>query len=157
MSYNKMSSYRLLDAIRVDPVAANRMKGILSADQLRHLRATPGSFYIVNTAPSYRAGVHWVCFHIPVDRREPVEFWDSLGQTPEHYTPDFVSFLRRLGRPYLYYNERLQEKGSTLCGAYCLYYIVNRCRDQSLVSIATGIRGDAGVLSFVTNYFGSSV
>lgn len=147
------STQELWDALRVDPVASHRMGGILASDQLRHIRGTPGSFYIVNTQPSTERGLHWVCFHLPVDRREATEFWDSLGEPPERYTPEFVSFLRRQGRPYSYYTKRLQDKRSSLCGAYCLYYIVNRCRGQSMASIASGIRGDAGVLGFATNYF----
>lgn len=74
--------------------------------------------YIVNTAPSYTRGEHWICMYFPVN--DFPEFFDSYAFSPH---PEFVAFM---GGHYRKSNTWLQGFLSTVCGQYCIFYIYMR-------------------------------
>ena len=96
---------------------------ITSADRLPANLKKPAGL-IVNTDPAERPGTHWVCFYFPA--RGPVEFFDSLGHSPEYYRKDFKNFLIAHGPDYLHNMGRIQDYDSPYCGEYCLYFLARR-------------------------------
>lgn len=101
---------------------------VLSADEIPYKIHKPSAF-IVNVDVSTKPGSHWVAFYFPKDNYP--EFFDSLGQKPEHYNIQFQNFLIYNGTKYIHNLNRIQEYGTNTCGLYCVYYIVRRTLGRS--------------------------
>ena len=100
--------------------------GVYASDRMpNYIR--PSTAIIVNTDPHTRSGTHWVAFYL--DRNaEHVEYFDSFGSPP--HLPDFQRFLKRIGRRYIYNRNRLQGFNSSVCGYYCLLYLL--CKSHGM-------------------------
>ena len=96
---------------------------------LRARRKRPCA-YVCNTAKANHPGEHWVCFYFDRGGALP-EFMDTYGRTP--LTASFKRFLGKKG--FKRNGCALQNLMSTVCGQYCLYYILMRCRGHSMKSI----------------------
>jgi hypothetical protein len=91
-------------------------------------------FWVVNTDKCGERGLHWVVFHFP--SRGPLEFFDSLGNPPEYYHRRFQNILMVNGAKYGYFDSRIQSETSSLCGQYCIYFVLQRMKGRSMNSIA---------------------
>ena len=96
--------------------------GVFPADKLFMIRRnTPRPFaVVVNTDPSDMPGTHWVAIYI---RQYGVEYFDSLGRPPNNH---FRSFLQRFSRHCAWNEHQYQSIVSSLCGAYCILFIITR-------------------------------
>lgn len=72
-------------------------------------------------------------FHFP--SKGSMEFFDSLGNPPEHYHRRFQSILIFNGPRYKYIDSRIQSVTSSLCGHYCIYFILQRIKGRSMNNI----------------------
>ena len=90
-------------------------------------------FVILNTDESDGRGLHWVAVYIPYSG--PLEFFDSLGKSPEWYHDYFRDWLVSSGRGYLRNEHRYQDYGTSTCGQFCLYYGIKRLRGESMREI----------------------
>ena len=109
--------------LKRDPVTRKCFKGVLAADQLP--RKLLAGLYVVNTDPIAKPGEHWVVFY-----RSPggsVEFFDSYGHEP--------TYFHRNWRGKKYNRKRLQASRSSMCGLYCIYYSIHRCRGISMTKM----------------------
>jgi len=108
--------------LKRDVVTRRWYRGIFAADQLPiHLK--PG-LYVVNTDPMSMPGQHWVVFY---KTRNHLEFFDSLGRKPSHYQPDWPEVT-------IYNHKRIQGQ-APVCGLYCIYYAILRCRRKTMSEI----------------------
>ncbi len=157
-----LSTSQLWAAVESDAAASKQFAGVLAADELLHARVhqrpeNRPRLYIANTDPSWLGGSHWIAVYIPRDPNAPVEFFDSLGNRPEHYSTMLTQFLQRhtpaSTNGYIYCTRRLQNKRSAMCGMYCLYFAANRCRGVPLSTIVDSVHGDQAVCLFVNNFF----
>lgn len=98
---------------------------VCSVDQVRIKK---GQFVISNTDTSDGPGEHWVTLYFPTSG--PYEFFDSLGNTPEHY-----GFEKFFTNSYWTNCDRLQDYGSDACGHYCAYYTMTRCTGRTFNDI----------------------
>ena len=103
--------------------------GCYSDDEISKLILKPPCFIIVNLDDSSRPGSHWVALGI-FDNF--IEVFDSLGfdllswPTVPH---GLLSFLHRVSfRKRIKVIPRIQSKRSTLCGIFCVFYIILRSR-----------------------------
>ena len=72
---------------------------------------------VINTQPSNMPGEHWVCLWF--NSGKSVDFFDSFGQTPEKYK----IIIKNVSN----YNYKiLQSNDTTVCGHYCIWYILLR-------------------------------
>jgi hypothetical protein len=94
---------------------------VICADELPAFMKRRSQFYVVNTDPCGRRGKHWVAFYFS---ENICEFYDSLGQTPQHYHPRFEKVLLANGPRYGYIRDRIQALDSDVCGQYCIYFAV---------------------------------
>lgn len=94
-------------------------------------------------------------FYIPENMAEPLEFFDSLGKKPEHYSNIFTNFLTTFGKNYKYSSHRLQEQQSFgPCGEYVLYFIAHRTRGLSFEDVVNIVhKNDRVVRNFVKNHY----
>jgi hypothetical protein len=144
-----MNTGQLLCAINSDNILRQKVMGVFSCDTLPKYGAT----FIANTDPSTRPGTHWIaCF---VDERGRGEYFDSFGRKPDG---PFASWLNKNTTGYIFNTEVLQSYTSAVCGFYCLYYLILRCRGMSLNNIVNQFTrnkysNDLYVHSTINDYF----
>ena len=88
---------------------------------------------ILNTDESDGRGLHWVALYVPYSG--PLEFFDSLGESPESYHDYFRDWLVASGRSYMRNEYRYQDYGTDTCGEFCVYYGVKRLRGEPMPEI----------------------
>ena len=113
------------------------------------------SAFIANVDPSSKPGSHWVAFYFTKDQKG--EFFDSYGQAPGGYSGNFNTFLELNSKEWSSNQKQLQGLNSSVCGQYCIYYVVKRRRGNNLNSIVQPFVknkqiNDAFVDEFVTKY-----
>lgn len=101
-------------------------RGVFPRDKLPKRIKRP-ALVIANTDASTDPGQHWVAFYIP--DQGPCEYFDSIGEKPEK--EDFLKFLKRCGKSYLFNSKRIQGTFSTTCGNYCALYLLYRSKKIS--------------------------
>lgn len=106
---------------------------VCSANELVNCNVNKPSMFVVNTDQSNQPGSHWICFYFP--ETGSAEFFDSLGKPPEHYHKYFKSFLITYGSSYVHNLQRIQDYNSSLCGEYCIYFLVHRHEHVSYENI----------------------
>jgi len=83
--------------------------------------------FIANTDISKSRGKHWVVFYFESENH--VEFFDSLGNHPSFYKFN-------LGDNFcIDYNFHIQSSHSSVCGYYCVYYLLKKSQGKSFSSI----------------------
>ena len=128
--------------------------GVRPSDKLK--TCEPNKFYILNTDPSTKPGHHWVAVYL---KPGLCEFFDSLGEAPSKYNQDFDKLMLLNGPKYMYNTHRIQNYSSQVCGHYCIFYIIMRCKGYSLLDIVQFFSknrlqfNDAVVANFHRNYW----
>ena len=102
--------------------------GTFAQNELQNIRHIhiPASL-IVNIDYSDQPGSHWLAVHVS---NEGVEIFDSLGFDSRFYTNStniIVQFIDKYSfNRHLATSPVLQPSSSTLCGLYCIYFILMR-------------------------------
>lgn len=103
---NKKSRHVFIDCVGADELP--------SSDQFPYAIA-------VNTDNSLEPGEHWTAIYVPSP--SVVEYFDSFGLPPNE---NINSYLERFEIKQLSHTK-FQSYRSTVCGAYCAYFILQRC------------------------------
>ena len=147
-----MNSTEIEQALRSERLCRDEFVGVFSADNIPS-KEYPGA-YIVNTDPSGQPGQHWVAFYCT----EPgqLEAFDSFGQNPGDYSPTIKDWMS--DDFIIVSSSILQSDDSTLCGNYCLYFILLRCHGFSYEDILSIFCSDSKlndlyVCKFINKYF----
>lgn len=122
-----MNTEQLKCAIRCDDEMMHKIIGVYAADEIpRTLHTLPYGF-IVNTDPHNLPGKHWIaCF---INENNILEVFDSFGCLPKKLSPHIEKYVHSFQR-YWVNNKRLQSSDTRVCGEYCLFYLMCRCRKQ---------------------------
>ena len=113
---------------------ATRDIKVISSDRLPSLRmSTYPKGFIVNNQSSYQKGQHWVA--IWLENPSQGEFFDSFGETPLYYGKQFQNFMKCHVTRYIHNTVQLQNKDSSTCGLYVLFYLVLKTYGYSLKRI----------------------
>lgn len=114
---------------------------------------------IVNTEPNpNKEGEHWVSIYS--DAHSPdglMDYFDPLGLPPRRQ--NFYHFFNRQERAWQYNKHCLQFPLSSVCGYYCLYFLLQRCRgtDMNTIGLQFGgssrIENDAKVQNFIHKHY----
>jgi len=101
-----------------------RFLGVFARDKIADLRVPSRRpvGLIVNTDPSWKSGTHWVCMYLDGENRGT--YFDSYGRLPPH--DDFYSFMTNNGEHWTINNQTLQQRNSSSCGRYCIFYLKHR-------------------------------
>lgn len=152
-----MKASDLACAIQSDSILKYHVLGVFAKDTLPVLTRdmlARGVGLIVNTEPSGRLGRHWVAMYF---KGNTGELFDSLG---EPVNSVFDLYLKTYVNQYQHNRRQLQSSSSSLCGHYCLYYLLYKCKTeltlQTLVQIFDGqvrFNNDEHVSKFICNYF----
>ena len=76
----------------------------------------------MNTDPASKPGSHWVAVYIDSNKRG--EYFDSYGRRPG--IPALVQLLNKNCRSWEYNQQPVQGLFSSVCGHYCVYFLLQR-------------------------------
>lgn len=128
-----MDTIQLTLILRKDKFTRGEFQGVYPSDKLPTRVSTYPALYIANVDKSGEPGSHWVAFYFTRDREG--EFFDSYGQPPSTYSRPFASFLKNNSSSWTFNSVTLQSVNSKVCGHYCVYFALFRCRRVSMNTI----------------------
>ena len=136
-----MDSRQLLTVLKADCETKRYLGGVYPADRLPAEVRHP-SVFIVNTDESNRPGTHWIAIYINTENGLG-EFFYSYGQHPEFYGAYFKQFLDTHCVRFIHNYKSLQSLNTTVCGQYCLFFCLHRCRNIPLSKILSVFTDDS--------------
>ena len=151
-----MDVQRIEAVVKTDVITSRKFCGVFAEDTLpRKIHSYPCG-YIVNTDPISKPGKHWVAFYFQSSHEG--EFFDSYGRAPVNYSRQFVNFLNRNSSAWNSNHKELQSLFSTVCGEYCIFYLMHRSRGVSMNTIVNLFSSDKHlndekVYGFIAKYF----
>jgi hypothetical protein len=119
-----MKTSHIYNLVKRDVILRNKFIGVFSADTYVYINE---GFYIVNTDASDLEGSHWVVYYV---EKGITEFFDSCGRNGDYYGME---------KGVLFNNAVLQGI-LPVCGYYCLYFCLLRCRGVSMHSIVNNLK-----------------
>lgn len=125
-----MNTYDIINRLR----DVKGFIGVFAADRLPSIKERP-AYFVFNTDTSDKPGQHWIAVIVHEDK---VEYFDATGRQPV-----IREYLRKLGRPVLYNNQRIQSPLSIACGAFCVQFILRRSRGESFCEILSSFSKNA--------------
>lgn len=126
-----MNTAQIRQILREDPRAKDVFVGVYPRDHLPGIVQKYPSAYVCNTDPHTEDGEHWVAIY--VDDCGRGEFFDSYGLPPLYKR--FRDFLDTQCTSWTFNEQQLQQLTSHVCGHYCVFYLLHRCRDISMNTI----------------------
>lgn len=123
-----MNGFELESVMRGDPHTSPIFEGVFAADTLPRYLSQKPALLVINVDRITQKGSHWQAAHI--DENGKGEFFDSYGMAP--YVPRHKRFMDRVCKTWTYNNTRLQALDSSVCGHYCLLYLIHKAHGYSL-------------------------
>ena len=151
-----MDTIQLTLVLRKDRYTRSAFQGVYPSDKLPASVSSYPALFIGNVDTSEKPGSHWVAFYFTKEREG--EFFDSYGLPPSSYTGTFTCFLNDNSSSWKFNSMTLQSITSKVCGHYCLYFALFRCRNISMNSIVYRFsknksRNDFLVKQFIERHF----
>ena len=146
-----MDGSQLQTCLKSDRYTAPIFKGVFPSNMLpkQKISRLPCGI-IANTDPADKPGEHWVAFYIDINGK--AEYFDSYGQRPTlSYFKDFLK-LNSKGN-YIRNTMPLQGSFSSVCGQYCLFYLLHRSRNWTMGEITGFFTRDKNSNDFFVNEF----
>lgn len=131
-----MDNVQIERALRSDPLINETFVGVFAADKLPQHKEFPGG-YIANTEVSTNSGQHWVSFYYTGNT---LECFDSFGTNPANYSHHLNSWIN--GDFQVIQSEVLQSNDSTVCGQYCMFFILLKSYNYSYEDFLSVFRKD---------------
>ena len=119
----------IADILKSLPNTKRVFKGIKTRDIPTPKYVSGQSGYVLNNGYSY-AGEHWVAV---IFTAKKVLFFDSYGRAPSDLL--LSSQVKRGHLPIEYNPWPLQDKHSSCCGFWCIYYFYFLCRGHEFKAI----------------------
>ena len=124
-----MNTQQIESLLKRDPQSKKIFKKVCAFDQVE--QPTFPSAYVVNSDPSNKPGEHWVAIYF--DKKGRGEYFDSYGLPPSFL--NLEEYMNRYSRDWIWNKKTLQALFSTVCGHYCVYFVLFRCRGKTLFDI----------------------
>lgn len=132
---HKMDTAQIYECLKY--VAGDTFVGVYPSDMLPTISEYPAAL-VCNTDPHNKPGQHWIAMYIDVDGYG--EYFDSYGMPP--LVPAFGTFLTHTTSTWIYNSRRLQSNYSTVCGQYCIYYLVYRTKGIPMNTLIRNFTND---------------
>ena len=126
-----MDTTQIEQLLRADPYTRDVFAGVYPRDRLPRVVKNYPSAYICNSQPHGHVGEHWLLIY--VDKHGRGEYFDSYGFPP--FYQKFVNFLNTQCTMWKFNEKQLQGLTSQVCGHYCIFYLLHRCRGLSMDTI----------------------
>lgn len=101
--------------------------GVYPSDQLPRTVQYPAAL-VVNTDPHTKPGSHWTAIFINENRE--LNYFDSYGRPPKSL--HMTRFIQRNSRKAKFSKTVLQDVKSTVCGQYCIVFLLFLSRGISM-------------------------
>jgi len=150
-----MNTEQIRNVIQRDTLTLKKFGGVFAENNLpKRINVYPYGL-IVNSDPDTKPGRHWLAMYFPSQDRG--EFFDSFGRRPDFYSKTFVTFLNGHCKNWVCNEKTLQSVNTTVCGEYCIFYLMHRSRGISMsktINFFTSdkLKNDVLVYEFVMNY-----
>ena len=142
-----MNSQQLSSILQQDQYVGPIFCGVYP---INHLPPIRDGAYVINTAPHDHPGLHWVAVMV---NGKSAEYFDSYGGEP-------IDVLRQWGKRKRWSNNPipLQSPLTSVCGQYCIYYLLHRARGIDLNTLLMDFevdvdKNDKLVYDFVEDNF----
>ena len=100
--------------------------GVFSMDVLPRQVSHYPTCMVINTHSHNLPGEHWISVFITDNKRG--EVFDSLALPLSNY---LIRWLNQFTKSWQYNRKRYQPLGSDKCGAFTIYYILNRLQGKT--------------------------
>ena len=134
----------------VKKLGIERLRGIYSRDQLpKKIRKECG---IINLDDIQGPGTHWVCYRNldSVLGKPVVEYFDPFGLIMPN---EALKYFNTSGKRIVYSIDEIQNRNTVLCGYWCLYYLLERQRGNSILDVIHNPHFDDDNSDFIKAYF----
>ena len=139
-----LSNFDLMDWVK--KLGIKHFRGIYSRDGLpKKIRKECG---IINLDDMTGPGTHWVCYR-NIDN--VVEYFDPFGLIMPN---EALEYFHTSGKRIVYSMDEIQNRNTVLCGYWCLYYLFERQRGNSILNVIHNPHFDDDNSDFIQEYFG---
>ena len=136
----------------VKKLKIKHFRGVYSRDGLpRKIKKECG---IINLDDIQGDGTHWVCYRnldSMVGSLPVVEYFDSFGLIMPN---EALEYFRTARKQIVYSIDEIQNRSTVLCGYWCLYYLYERQRGNSILDVIHNPHFDSDNSDFIKAYFG---
>lgn len=139
-----MNTREINRILRQHPVTKNIFKGVFPCDSIPN-QINPPFALVCNTDPSTKPGEHWVAMFVTSSGQG--EYFDSYGISPLRV--EFKTFLQKKCTRFRWNKIRFQSDSTSVCGQYCIFYLLLRSGGLSIEEIAAKLPKD----EFVSDCF----
>jgi len=94
-------------------------------------KAKRRGWMVINIDPSHKKGSHWVVAGCG-------EYFDPMGFPPLNLT--VIDYLNLCSSKWWFNTFPLQKYGTTVCGQFCVFYVLKRCSGYTPSQIVTDLR-----------------
>ena len=102
---------------------------------------------IINLDDIQGPGTHWVCYR-SID--SVTEYFDPFGLI---MPKEVLKYFETSGKQIVYSMDEIQNRNTVLCGYWCLYYLLERQRGNSIVDVIHNPHFDSDNSDFIMSYF----
>ena len=139
-----LSNFDLMDWIK--RLGIKHFRGIYSRDGLpKKIKKECG---IINLDDMKGPGTHWVCYR-SIDNT--VEYFDPFGLLMPN---EALEYFNTSGKRIVYSMDEIQNRNTVLCGYWCLYYLLERQRGNSILDVIHNPHFENDNSDFIKEYFG---
>ena len=96
---------------------------VTAKDELPEIVETYPVALVCNTHNADQPGEHWVAMYVD----EVGDYFDPYGQAPQHV--EFTNFMNEHCSEWSANERTLHSPLSTVCGQYCVVFLMLRCRN----------------------------
>ena len=141
-----MNEEEIAKILTTDSFTRRNFRGVFAKDEFTIFsNLNSHQTFIVNTDNSNQPGSHWVAFQFSGDYS--CEYFDSYG-----FPPSFYGFDNVLKSYKIYMsNKRIQGYKSSVCGQYCVLFLLLRGRGYSYHDFMSFFHKNPAVNDHATN------
>ena len=138
-----LSNFDLMDWVK--KLGIKHFRGIYSRDGLpKKIRKECG---VINLDDMTGPGTHWVCYR-NIDN--VVEYFDPFGLIMPN---EALEYFHTSGKRIVYSMDEIQNRNTVLCGYWCLYYLFERQRGNSILNVIHNPHFDNDNSDSIKEYF----
>ena len=139
-----LSNFDLMEWLK--KLGIKHLRGIYSRDGLpNRIRKECG---IINLDDIQGPGTHWICYR---NINSVVEYFDPFGLIMPN---EALEYFNTSGKRIVYSMDEIQNRNTVLCGYWCLYYLFERQRGNSILNVMHNPHFDDDNSDFIKEYFG---
>ena len=142
-----LSNFDLMDWVK--KLGIRSLRGIYSRNGLPN--KIKKECRIINLDDITGPGTHWVCYRNGGESGL-YEYFDPFGLIMPNEVLDY--FHTGPVKPIVYSMDEIQNRSTVLCGYWCLYYLFERQRGNSILNVIHNPHFDDDNSDFIKSYFG---